>query len=266
MARYRDLIGKAADPWRLRREVAEFALEHGVDAAARKFGATPRTVNRLLERAKQGSLDAPVRRSTGRYRDLVETSPDPWRVRRDMVAFALKHGVEAASREFGAGPTTVRTWLRRAKEGPWKKPGSQGRRLSLAQVERIVRAKLQRPDLSARGPKEEFGIPHGLSKMKEVLRTYGLARSFHPRNLEFEVRSAERRSKLAEMYLELGKIEKAHGMKTPRGWDPMSALRRSIMLDLALMKKRARLARSIEKKRKKKGGRSPSAGSGQGGA
>ena len=35
----------------------------------------------------------------------------------------------------------------------------------------------------------------------------------------------------------------------------MSALRRSIMLDLALMKKRARLARSIEKKRKKKGGR-----------
>ncbi len=44
----------------------------------------------------------------------------------------------------------------------------------------------------------------------------------------------------------------------------MSALRRSMKLDLALMKKRARLARSIEKKRKKKGGRGPSAGSGRG--
>ncbi len=261
MARYRDLIGKAADPWRLRREVAVFALEHGVDAAARKFGAVPRTVYRLVARAKQGPLDAPDRRSTGRYRDLLETSPDPQRVRRDMVAFALKHGVEAASREFGAGPTTVRTWLRRAKKGPWKKPGSQ-RRLSLAQVERIVRAKLQRPDLSARRLKTEFGIPHGLSKMKEVLRTYGLARAFHRHDLEFEVSSARRRAKLAEMYLELGRVEKARGMKTPRGWDPMSALRRSMKLDLALIQKRARLAESIKKKRKKKGGRG---GKGRGG-
>ncbi len=177
-----------------------------------------------------------------RYRDLIEKAADPWRVRRDMVVFALKHGVEAASREFGAGPTTVRTWLRRAKKGPWTKPGSHGRRLSLAQVEQIVRAKLERPDLSARGLKEEFGIPHGVKKMQQVLRAYGLARSFHRRDLEFEVRSARRRAKLAEMYLELGRIEKARGMKTPRGWDPMSALRRSIMLDLALMKKRARLA------------------------
>ncbi len=63
-----------------------------------------------------------------------------------------------------------------------------------------------------------------------------------------------------------GSPEKAHGMKTPRGWDPMSALRRSIMLDLALIQKRARLAESVKKKRKKKGGRGPSAGSGHGGA
>ncbi len=189
-----------------------------------------------------------------RYRDLIGKAADPWRVRRDMVAFALKHGVGAASREFGAATTTVRRWIRRAKEGPWKRPGPQRRHLSLAQVERIIRAKLERPDLSARGLKEEFGIPHGVKKMQEVLRIYGLARPFHRRDPEFDVSSARRRAKLAEMYLEMGKIEKVRGMKTPRGWDPMSALRRSIMLDLALIQKRARLARSIEKKRKKKGG------------
>ncbi len=110
-----------------------------------------------------------------------------------------------------------------------------------------IRAKLERPDLSARELKEEFGIPHGLKKMQEVLRIYGLARPFHRRDPEFEVRSARRRAKLAEMYLELGKIEKARGMKTPRGWDPMPALRGSMKRDLALMKRRARLARRSAK-------------------
>ncbi len=37
----------------------------------------------------------------------------------------------------------------------------------------------------------------------------------------------------------------------------MSALRWIMMLDLALIQKRARLAESIKKKRKKKGGKGP---------
>ena len=203
---------------------------------------------------KQGSLDAPDRRSTGRYLDLVKSLPDPWRLRRAMVACARKHGVEAAVREFGAGVTTVRRWLRRAEVGPWKKPGAAKWYLTPAEVERIVRAKLARPDLGTLRLKKEFGLPHGTRQITRVIREHGLSRPWHRHDLEFEIRSDERRVGLAEMYLALGKLEEAYGMETPRSWSPLATMRRILKLELALSKKRARLAGRVEKKARKKGG------------
>ena len=64
MKRWRDAIRESSDPWRLRREVAAYALEHGAAAAAREFGAGVTTVRGMLNRAREGAIDTPVTASS----------------------------------------------------------------------------------------------------------------------------------------------------------------------------------------------------------
>ena len=119
--RYRVFLAAHADPSKARARIVRFARLRGPKAAAREFGAGLRTIYRLLRLAREGPAAAIPHDGPNLYRHLVAESPDPWRVRRDMVRYARRHGVDAAVREYGTSITTVRRWMRRAKEGPWRR-------------------------------------------------------------------------------------------------------------------------------------------------
>lgn len=227
--RYARFLRRASDPWAARAEMVEFARERGGRAAARRYGAGLRTVYRLLSKAGEGPLKPPGRPRTGRYRRLVKSSPDPWRVRRDMVACALRHGAEEAARKFGAGVTTVRRWLRRAKEGPWKRPGPARRHLTIAQKEAIIRARIDRPGLGAARLKDEFGIPHGVRQIKALLREHGLARRWRRRDFARKLKAALRRLAMARLELGIAEVEHDLGKGPGRPGDLLAAIRRMLL-------------------------------------
>lgn len=254
--RYARFLRRAPDPWAARAEMVEFARERGPRAAARRYGAGLRTVYRLLRLAGAGPLRRPPRRrGAGRYRRLVKSSPDPWRVRREMVACAIRHGVEEAAREFGAGVTTVRRWLRRARDGPWRRPGPARRHLSIAEKEAIIRARIERPGLGAARLKAEFGLPHGVRQIKALLREHGLARRWRRRDFARRLKTAERR--LAMARLELGLAEAEHDLgKGPAGpGGLMAAVRRMLVEQDRVEKWRARAERQRRREEERKGRR-----------
>ena len=109
-----------------------------------------------------------------RYREYLDSFPDPWEARCSLIGYARVHGAAAAARMSGAALRSVYDLLKRADTGKLRMRRLGRPPLPGSDELRIVAARLAHPGAGAMRLKREFGLPYGRVQITRIIAKYGL--------------------------------------------------------------------------------------------
>jgi len=95
-------------------------------------------------------------------------------LRLKLIAYARKHGIKAAVREFGCSVHTVRKWLRRGHAQSQSTKPKHCPHQTPEAVERLVVRRRKQSGFGAERLKVEFDLPCGVNAIARILRQKGL--------------------------------------------------------------------------------------------